>query len=328
VGLKSTWGDGRTRFNAAAFYYDYEDFQTFRFELLNQIIFNTDAEIMGGELELQTSPGGRLGHRSRPVHTRCQGEGHPGDVGPSGPVRDREMVAAPDVAANASVRYEWPMLGGKTAIQGTVTYQDDIYYDIQNVPVSFEDGYTVATCGSRMRTTLRRGRSRPSSTTSRTRSTSSTPSTSPAPSASTSSRTASRSGPESASATTSNNGDRMDATGTARAGEASESQTLVSAILLGVVGPEVFIVQPGFVQGMVQYLGFDDRAAGHVASAEMFGIAATTVAMTFAAHRFNWRRVVAWSLAIIVVANLACTLVRDVEAFAACVSPRVSAPAV
>ena len=41
VGLKSTWGDGRTRFNAAAFYYDYEDFQTFRFELLNQVIFNT-----------------------------------------------------------------------------------------------------------------------------------------------------------------------------------------------------------------------------------------------------------------------------------------------
>ena len=41
------------------------------------------------------------------------------------------------------------------------------------------------------------------------------------------------------------------------------------------------------------------------------------VAMTFAAQRFNWRRVVAWSLAIMVVANVACTLVRDVEAFAA-----------
>src|SRR5262245_14528175 len=109
----------------------------------------------------------------------------------------------------------------------------------------------------------------------------------------------------------------MDATGTVRAGDATESRTLVSAILLGVVGPEVFIVQPGFVQGMVQYLGFDARAAGYVASAEMFGIAATTVAMTFAAHRFNWRRVIAWSLAIMVATNLACTLVRDVTTFAA-----------
>jgi MFS family permease len=68
---------------------------------------------------------------------------------------------------------------------------------------------------------------------------------------------------------------------------------------------------------MVQYLGFDDRAAGYVASAEMFGIAATTVAMTFAAQRFNWRRVIAWSLAIMVVTNIACTLVRDVTTFAA-----------
>jgi MFS family permease len=102
-----------------------------------------------------------------------------------------------------------------------------------------------------------------------------------------------------------------------RADHADEKRSLVSAILLGVVGPEVFIVQPGFVQGMVQYLGFDDRAAGHVASAEMFGIAATTVAMTFAAHRFNWRRVVLWSLIVMAVTNAACTLVTGVTTFAA-----------
>jgi len=61
-----------------------------------------------------------------------------------------------------------------------------------------------------------------------------------------------------------------------RAVDVNDRRALVAAILLGVAGPEVFIVQPGFVQGMVQYLGFDDRAAGYVASAEMFGIAATT----------------------------------------------------
>jgi iron complex outermembrane receptor protein len=143
VGLKSTWGDGRTRFNAAAFYYDYEDFQTFRFELLNQVIFNADAEVTGGEIELVTSPadGWDIGLGLSILDAKAKDI--PATADPSGPVRDREMVAAPDVAANASVRYEWPMLGGKTAILGTVTYQDDIYYDIQNVPVSFEDGYTV-----------------------------------------------------------------------------------------------------------------------------------------------------------------------------------------
>ncbi len=140
VGLKSTWGEGRTRFNAAAFYYDYEDFQTFQFELLNQIIFNTDAEVTGGELELQTSPGEGwdIGLGLAVLDANAK------DIpSPSGVLREREMVAAPDIAANAMVRYEWPMLAGRFAVQGTVTHQQDIYYDIQNVPVSFEDGYTV-----------------------------------------------------------------------------------------------------------------------------------------------------------------------------------------
>jgi iron complex outermembrane receptor protein len=142
VGFKSTFGDGRTRLNAAAFYYDYEDFQTFRFELLNQVIFNADAEVTGGEIELQTSPadGWDIGLGLSILDAKAKDIPTP-DL--SGAVREREMVAAPDVAANASVRYEWPMLGGRTAIQGTVTYQDDTYYDIQNVPVSFEDGYAV-----------------------------------------------------------------------------------------------------------------------------------------------------------------------------------------
>ena len=74
--------------------------------------------------------------------------------------------------------------------------------------------------------------------------------------------------------------------------------TLYSVFLVGVIAPEVFIVQPGFVQGLVQYLGFDDQGAGYVASAEMFGLAATTILMTFVAHRVNWRTVVFGSLVV------------------------------
>lgn len=91
---------------------------------------------------------------------------------------------------------------------------------------------------------------------------------------------------------------------------------LATAILLGVIGPEVFIVQPGFVQGLVQHVGFDEAGAGYTASAEMFGIAATTVALTFLAHRFDWRKVLYGSLAVMFLANAACTLVTDLQAFA------------
>jgi len=90
---------------------------------------------------------------------------------------------------------------------------------------------------------------------------------------------------------------------------------LFTAFLVGVIAPEVFIVQPGFVQGMVQYLGYDEQAAGYVASAEMFGLATTTILMTFIAHHFNWRRVILVSLLTMFAANAACTFAQDMQAF-------------
>jgi len=91
----------------------------------------------------------------------------------------------------------------------------------------------------------------------------------------------------------------------------TERRTLVAAILVGVIGPEVFIVQPGFVQGLVENLGFDERSAGYAASIEVWGITATTVLMTFCAHRFNWRRVIVASLLLVAVSNLLCIGVHD-----------------
>lgn len=141
VGFKSTLGGGNTRLNGAAFYYDYEDFQTFRFELLNQIIFNTDAEVTGLELELQTSPAeGWIIALGLSV-LDATAENIPNPAG--GPARERNMVAAPDLSANALLRYEWPAAGGKFAAQLWGNYQDETFYDIQNVPVSREDGYAV-----------------------------------------------------------------------------------------------------------------------------------------------------------------------------------------
>ncbi len=96
---------------------------------------------------------------------------------------------------------------------------------------------------------------------------------------------------------------------------ADARRRLVAAILVGVIGPEVFIVQPGFVQGLVEHLGFDDRSAGYAASIEVWGITATTVLMTFFAHRFNWRRVIAVSLLLVALSNLLCIGVHDRTTF-------------
>ena len=141
LGFKSTLGGGFTRLNGSAFYYDYKDFQTFRFELLNQVIFNTDAEVSGFELELQSSPAEGWDIALGLSILDATADNIPS---PLGVLRERDMVASPDLAANALVRYEWPAFNGHLAIQAWANYQDELFYDIQNVPVSLEDGYTVS----------------------------------------------------------------------------------------------------------------------------------------------------------------------------------------
>ncbi len=94
-------------------------------------------------------------------------------------------------------------------------------------------------------------------------------------------------------------------------------KTLWAVFLIGVIAPEVFIVQPGFVQGLVELVGFDDQGAGYAMTAEMFGLAATAILMTFTSHRFNWRTVIMGSLVVMFLANVLCTLTTDLNTFAA-----------
>lgn len=86
---------------------------------------------------------------------------------------------------------------------------------------------------------------------------------------------------------------------------------------MGVVGPEVFIVQPGVVQGFIEYLGFSEQEAGYIAAAEMWGIALTTVAMTLLAHRCNWRHVLTASLLVAIAGNLGSLTTTDFYQFGA-----------
>lgn len=92
--------------------------------------------------------------------------------------------------------------------------------------------------------------------------------------------------------------------------------TVLAAICIAVIGPEVFIVQPGFVQGLVTYYSFSEQDAGYIASAEMWGMAITTVLMSFIANRVNWRQALLFSVAVIVVGNLASLAVVSVSEFA------------
>ena len=140
-GFKTTFAGGRARLNGSLFGYDYKDFQTFRFELLNQVIFNSDARVRGLELELQSSPAQGWDFALGLSLLDATAKDIPNPAGET--FRDRDMVAAPDMSVTGLVRYEWPMGKGTAAAQLWGNWQSSVYYDIQNVAVSKQDSYLV-----------------------------------------------------------------------------------------------------------------------------------------------------------------------------------------
>ena len=75
------------------------------------------------------------------------------------------------------------------------------------------------------------------------------------------------------------------------------TKCVAAGIFMGVMGGEVFIVQPGFVQGLVEYAHFSEQQAGFVASAEMSGFAVVTLLIGALSGRLPWQRVLAvWGL--------------------------------
>jgi predicted MFS family arabinose efflux permease len=94
-------------------------------------------------------------------------------------------------------------------------------------------------------------------------------------------------------------------------------QTIIAIVYLAVVGPCVFILQPGFVQGLVQNLGFTEVQAGEIASIEMFGLATTTVLLSMISSRIRWRKFLLGCIAICTIGNLASVGQSDFSTLAA-----------
>lgn len=66
-------------------------------------------------------------------------------------------------------------------------------------------------------------------------------------------------------------------------------KTITAILVIAVIGPSMFIIQPAFVQGLIEYMQYTEEQAGLIASAEMFGVAITAIGINFILNRFNWR---------------------------------------
>jgi predicted MFS family arabinose efflux permease len=90
----------------------------------------------------------------------------------------------------------------------------------------------------------------------------------------------------------------------------------IAAILTPLIGGMVYVVQPGFVQGLTQYVGFTDKQAGYLTAAEMAGIACASITLTLFSHRLHWRRTLLACFLLELTGNAVSMLVRDLAPFA------------
>jgi predicted MFS family arabinose efflux permease len=72
-----------------------------------------------------------------------------------------------------------------------------------------------------------------------------------------------------------------------------------------------------FIQGLVEYLSMTEQQAGEIAAAEMFGLATTTVLLSFISERVTWRNFLVLCVAICTLGNFASIGQTDPQALAA-----------
>lgn len=156
VGFKSTIAGGLARFNASAYYYDYEDYQAFSIIGLDTFTQNASAENYGFEAELQASPAEGLdvllgvgyinANVSDVAGVNADAVGTDGSL-ISAAFRQGDIVPVqtPEWNLNGLVRYEVPVSSNyKIAFQADAEYRSEHVFNLSGAESSIEDGYAIA----------------------------------------------------------------------------------------------------------------------------------------------------------------------------------------
>ncbi len=132
-----------TRLNGSVFYYDYSDYQAFLFVGVGGVVINADADNIGMELELQSSPAEGLDVILSMSYFDATVKDIPLRSGSPLPPRDVDPTYAPELQMTGLVRYEWPISSGSLAIQGDISYSDEYYYNLRNFDADKFDSYVM-----------------------------------------------------------------------------------------------------------------------------------------------------------------------------------------
>ena len=172
AGLKTQSAEGRVRFNAGAFYYDYDDYQAFAIFGGAPQVNNSDASSYGAELELFMRPTDNwdimlgaaflssevdrvftAGEQFGPDFTggAVLSAGDCVNVGdaffcdyPADSVTNTEFPNAPSISLNYLARYNWPLASGSNiAVQIDGVWHDDQFLEVTNSTASAQEAYGI-----------------------------------------------------------------------------------------------------------------------------------------------------------------------------------------
>jgi iron complex outermembrane receptor protein len=142
-GFKWTTPSGRTRIQFDAFYYDYEDYQTFLFTGVSGVVINSDADNYGFEFQVQSTPADGWDMMFGLAWMDATVKDVPLRINSPLPPRDVRPNYAPELQASALVRYAWNALGGTMSLVGDVSYSDDYFYNLRNFDADKFDSWTM-----------------------------------------------------------------------------------------------------------------------------------------------------------------------------------------
>lgn len=141
-GLKSELFGNRLRFDLNGFYYHYNDYQAFKFVVIEPVLFNAQARDFGTDLDTTAALTSSLtAHFSLEyLHTRVFGV-----VLPDGTVdNNARQPLAPNISLTADLRKEWQESFGHLYLEAGVSYVGARYFSTINENTFLAPSYVTA----------------------------------------------------------------------------------------------------------------------------------------------------------------------------------------
>ncbi len=136
IGIKSQLANGLVRINAAAYYYDYKDYQAFQIVGIDTLTTNADAFSRGGEIEVTAAPVDGLELLFGVAYNDI-------DVDLGGGRPKTTSVQSPKWNVNGLARYEFGVPWGRIALQYDAVYRSKHFFALTRLETVRDSGYTV-----------------------------------------------------------------------------------------------------------------------------------------------------------------------------------------